>query len=236
MLRSGKPALIETRMRFFGVVPALVVAVAGFVVAAQAPDRTPAQVAAALQQKYDGIRDFSADFVHEYEGGVLKKKLRESGTVQVKKPGKMKWTYKVPEQKLFISDGVRLYFYVPADKQVIVSRVPQEDQATSAVLFLMGKGNLTRDFTVSFIPGGPPDTYNLKLLPRLPERDYDWLEISVDRNTFQIRTLSAGDKEGGRSTFTFSNFKENTGLSDNTFAFKIPRGTDVITSTAPSGR
>jgi outer membrane lipoprotein-sorting protein len=111
----------------------------------------------------------------------------------------------------------------------MVERVPQEDEATSAVLFLAGKGNLTRDFTVSQAPGAPADTYGLKLLPKVKDRDYEWLELTVDRTTFQIRSLSFEDK-GGRSTFRFSNFKENAGLSDKIFVFKIPAGADVITN------
>ena len=102
------------------------------------------------------------------------------------------------------------------------------------MLFLAGKGNLTRDFNVTFVEGGGPDTYALQLEPKLPERDYDWLQVVVDRSTFQIRSLTAADKQGGRSTFVFSNFKENTGMSDKTFAFKIPRGADVITTGASS--
>jgi outer membrane lipoprotein carrier protein len=202
----------------------------------QAPAVPPAQeVAAALQKKYDSIRDFTADFVHESEGGLLRKKQTERGVVQVKKPGKMRWDYKSPEQKLFLSDGRRIYLHVPADNQVIISPVPEQDQATTAVLFLVGKGNLTRDFTVAYFDGGGPDTYALRLQPKLPERDYDWLQLVVDRRTLQIRTLSAADSQGGRSTFQFSNFKENTGLSDKTFTFKIPRGADV-TNNATSSR
>jgi outer membrane lipoprotein carrier protein len=194
----------------------------------------PAQeVAAALQRKYDAIRDFTADFVQESEGGLLRKKQTESGVVQVKKPGKMRWDYKSPEPKLFLSDGRHIYLHVPADNQVIISNVPEQDEATTAVLFLVGKGNLTRDFTVSYTDGGGPDTYSLRLQPKLPERDYDWLQLIVDRKTLQIRTLSAADSQGGRSTFQFSNFKENTGLSDKTFTFKIPRGADVTNNGAP---
>jgi outer membrane lipoprotein carrier protein len=203
--------------------------------APQAPAQPPAQeVAAALQKKYDAIRDFTADFVHDSEGGILRKKQTEQGFVQVKKPGKMRWDYKVPEPKVFVSDGRRIYLYVPADNQVIVSPVPEQDQATTAVLFLVGKGNLTRDFTVSYAEGGGSDMYALRLQPKLPERDYDWLQVVVDRRTLQIRSLSAADSQGGRSTFQFSNFKENVGLSDKTFAFKIPRGADVTTNGAPS--
>ena len=71
----------------------------------------------------------------------------------VKKPGKMRWNYKSPEEKVFVSDGRQIQLYVPADKQVMISPLPADDQATSAVLFLMGRGNLTRDFTVSLRQG-----------------------------------------------------------------------------------
>lgn len=192
------------------------------------------EVAAALQAKYDQIRDFSADFVQQYESGVLKRRLTERGTVQVKKPGKMRWDYTAPEKKLFVSDGARIYLWVPADNQVTTSPVPRQDEATTAVLFLVGKGNLTRDFTVTFMPDAPAGTYGLRLDPKLPERDYDWLQLVVDQRSLQIRTLTAADRQGGQSTFTFSNFKENIGLPDSTFAFKIPRGADVVTTDKPS--
>lgn len=215
------------------ILPFVQAVVLGVFMTPQAPAPPPAQeVAAALQKKYDAIRDFTADFVHESEGGLLRKKQTERGFVQVKKPGKMRWDYKAPEPKVFVSDGRRIYLHIPADNQVIVSPVPDQDQATTAVLFLVGKGNLTRDFTVSYAEAGGPDTYALRLQPKLPERDYDWLQIAVDRRTLQIRSLSAADSQGGRSSFQFSNFKENVGLSDKTFAFKIPRGADVTTNGA----
>ena len=218
-------------MRFFSFVQAGLLSVSA---AAQAPAGPPPQeVAAALQKKYDAIRDFTADFAHESEGGLLRKKQSERGFVQVKKPGKMRWDYRAPEPKVFVSDGRRIYLHVPADNQVIISAVPEQDQATTAVLFLVGKGSLVRDFTVSYADGGGPDTYALRLQPKLPERDYDWLQVVVDRQTLQIRSLSAADSQGGRSTFRFSNFKENVGLADKTFAFKIPRGADVTTNSAP---
>ena len=196
-------------------------------ITAASQQQTAEQVAAALQAKYDRVRDFTADFVQQYEN-VVGRKLTERGHVQVKKPGKMRWDYREPEKKVFVSDGTQMYLHVPADNQVRVSPVPTQDEATTALLFLVGKGNLTRDFTVSFAPGAPAGTHGLRLDPKLPERDYDWLEIVVDRQTLQIRSLKAADRQGGQSTFHFSNFKENVVLSDKTFAFRIPRGADVI--------
>ena len=216
------------------ILPFVRAVVLGVSITPQSPPPPAQDVAAALQKKYDTIKDFTADFVHESEGGLLRKKQTERGVVQVKKPGKMRWDYKAPEPKVFVSDGRRIYLHVPADNQVIISAVPDQDQATTAVLFLVGKGNLARDFTVSYADGGGPDTYALRLQPKLTERDYDWLQIVVDRRTLQIRSLSAADSQGGRSTFQFSNFKENVGLSDKTFTFKIPRGADVTTNGASS--
>src|SRR5215218_6149875 len=79
-----------------------------------------AELAQALQKKYDSIRDFSADFVHTNRGGALRKQITEKGRLLIKKPGKMRWDYTAPEAKQFISDGVKVYSYLPADKQVIV--------------------------------------------------------------------------------------------------------------------
>jgi outer membrane lipoprotein carrier protein len=189
-----------------------------------------ADLAQSVQQKYDRVKDFTADFTHTYEGGVLKKKATERGTVKIKKPGRMRWEYTAPEKKIFVADGRMIYSYIPVDKQVIRSSVPADDQATTAVLFLAGKGNLTRDFKVSYADGAPEGTWLLRLDPKQKQHDYDWLVLGVDAKTMQIRSLTAADQQGGRSTFQFSNYRENTGVSDGVFAFKIPRGVDVITA------
>jgi outer membrane lipoprotein carrier protein len=202
------------------------------VLAAAQTQQSAETVARSLQARYANIRDFSADFVQSYRGGVLKTQTQERGTVVVKKPGKMRWDYMAPEKKLFVSDGSRIYLWVPADNQVTVGAVPKDGEAATAMQFLTGKGHLERDFTVSFTKDPPPGTYGLRLDPKLQEREYDWLQLVVDQQSMQIRALTAADRQGGQSTFTFTNFKENVGLSDTTFSFKIPRGADVIPADA----
>jgi outer membrane lipoprotein carrier protein len=205
--------------------------IAGLSIAPQAAEPTAAELAQALQKKIDAVRDFSTDFVHQYQGGVLKKQVTERGRLLVKKPGKMRWEYTEPEAKSFVSDGSQLYSYVPADKQVVVSPVPSEDQATTPALFLAGKGSLTRDFTPSLaeLPAGmPAGSRALKLVPKARQPDYDWLMLVVDPATLAIRGLVTTDAQGGTSSFSFANLKENVGLADKDFAFKIPRGVDVL--------
>jgi outer membrane lipoprotein carrier protein len=193
--------------------------------------QTAAELTAALQRKYDGIKDFSADFTHTYESGVLRKQITERGRLLVKKPGKMRWDYSAPERKQFVSDGTTMYSYLPQDKQVIESEVPPADQAGTPTLFLAGRGSLTRDFTPSLVdaPAGmAAGSRALKLVPKGRQPDYDWLVLVLDPATLAIRGLVTVDGQGGKSSFAFTNLKENIGLADKEFAFKIPRGVDVI--------
>jgi outer membrane lipoprotein carrier protein len=210
------------------------VLIAGFGPVGRAADLNPADFAQKLQRHYEAVKDFSADFAHTYRGGVLRKLTTERGRVEIKKPGKMRWDYLTPDKKQFISDGTRIYSYIPDDKQVIVSSMPRDDQATPT-LFLAGKGSFTRDFTPSFIelPADlPAKTVALKLVPKTAQRDYDWIVLAVDPDRLEIRGLLTVDPQGGTSTLAFTNLKENIGLSDNEFVFKMPRGVDVVTDSS----
>src|SRR5687767_2645714 len=100
----------------------------------RAADLTAPELAQALQKKIDSIRDFSADFTHTYQGGVLKRQLTERGRLMVKKPGKMRWDYTQPERKEFVSDGTKIYFYIPADRQVVIRSLPSDAEATTPAL------------------------------------------------------------------------------------------------------
>ena len=203
--------------------------------AAGAADSTAPELAVALQRKYDGIKDFSADFTHTYQGGVLRKQITERGHLLVKKPGKMRWDYSAPEPKQFVSDGVKMYSYMPQDKQVVIATVPPDEDAPTPALFLAGKGNVTRDFTPSLVDaptGMPAGSRALKLAPKAKQRDYDWLVLVLDPGSLALRGLLTIDAQGGKSTFSFTNMKENVGLADKEFAFKIPRGVDVVTASS----
>jgi outer membrane lipoprotein carrier protein len=215
-------------IRFFAAAAALTLLTGPL--AAQPRSRPAAdELARAVQQRYERIRDFSADFVHTYRGGALRTQATERGTMRVKKPGKMRWEYTAPEKKTFVSDGVKIYSYIPQDRQVLVTDVPKGDQASTPIMFLAGRGDIARDFTPSHAEEAPEGAWALKLVPRRPEPEYDSLVLHLDPATLQIRGLTTTDAQGGESRFAFSNMKENQGIPDKEFAFRIPRGVDVIT-------
>jgi outer membrane lipoprotein carrier protein len=198
--------------------------------AAQGND--PVALAAKVQQRYNGIKDIQADFVQTYEGGVLRTRTTERGTVAIKRPGKMRFLYTKPEKKEFVSDGSRMYAYMVADKQVIVSPAPGPDEGDIPAMFLAGQSDLVRDYTPTFtpLPGAAPGLVTLQLVPTKKSAEYESLGIGVDPKTLQIQFLTAVDTQGGRSSFAFTNVKENQGLTDKQFVFRIPNGVDVVTN------
>ncbi|MGH9385303.1 MAG: LolA family protein [Vicinamibacterales bacterium] len=218
-------------MRARCIAPLLCVLLASSIGRAQSPG-SPTDFAGRVQQRLATIRDFSGDFVQTYEGGVLRTKTTERGTMSIKRPGRMRWVYSKPERKEFVSDGVRLYTYLVQDKQVIVSPAPDARDGTVPALFLAGQADLAKDFAPSFteLPGAQAGLVGLKLVPRKPDPDYEWLALGVDPKTLQIQHLVAVDRQGGKSSFAFSNLKENRGVADKEFEFRIPRGVDVITN------
>ena len=204
----------------------------------QAPTRSPQDLQQALQRRYDLILDFSADFIHTYESGMLRTRLVERGTMLIKKPGRMRWDYLPPDRKLYLSDGERLYSYWPEDRQGMILRLPDENEATTPALFLAGVGSFVDDFTAAYdtVEDQPPDSYVLRLTPIRTERDFEFLTLVIDAATLAIVRLISRDLQGGISTFVFSNLHENLGLSDTPFTFKFPPGTDVDDTTRTDTR
>ncbi|MEX2270872.1 MAG: outer membrane lipoprotein chaperone LolA [Vicinamibacterales bacterium] len=214
-------------MKFFLSFTAALLAIAASAPLQAQGSPSAAELAAAIQRRYASVRDFTADFTHTYQGGVLRQKTTERGTLMVKKPGRMRWTYTAPEKKEFVSDGKTLYSHLPADRQVIVSDVPADGGDTTAALFLAGRGDLARDFNAQ-LEESAAGTSRLTLTPKKRQQEFDTLTIQVRRDNLQIQTLVARDGQGGTSTFTFSNLEENVGLDDSRFVFKMPRGVQVV--------
>jgi outer membrane lipoprotein carrier protein len=222
-------------MRFRALGLALAVLAAVAVPPAGAAD--PAvELAGSLQRKYDTVKDFSADFVHAYRGGVLRRQRTERGRLLVKKPGRWRWEYTSPEEKLFISDGATVWYYMPEDRQVVVGPVPDQTETSTPALFLAGKGNLVRDFKPSLVEspeGMPPGSRALKLVPSTRQLDYESLILVVEPRSLSLVGLVWQDAQGGVSSFAFTNLKENVGPADRQFVFAIPRGVDVVEGSSP---
>ena len=190
-----------------------------------APSAT--ELAARLQTRYESIRDFTANFEQVTVGVLLKRPATERGTMSLKKPSRVRFTYQAPEKKEFVSDGSQFYSYFAENRTGSVSPLPKPGEESTALLFLAGRGNLARDFTPSLPPDQPADAWHLKLVPKSRQADFDTLTLFLDRRTLALKGFMTVDEQL-TNTIRFSNLKENAGLSDQAFAFKFPKGTELI--------
>jgi outer membrane lipoprotein carrier protein len=192
---------------------------------APAAPKTAAEfLATRIEERQASTPDLAARFTQTYRSGALGRTLVERGEVKVKRPGRMLWEYKTPERKTFVSDGQKFYFYVPADKQVIVR--DQDPARSLPALLLSGKGGLLSEFEVT-LETGPPGRSRLKLVPRSPDPEIARVFLEVD-SLHRIRRIEVEDAQGSQSAFDFDDIHENLGLPDRTFRFEVPRGVEVI--------
>lgn len=187
---------------------------------------TAADLTKRLQARYDTIRDFSGEFTQTFQGLLVRRATTESGKILLKKPSRVRFTYSAPEKKEFIADGFRFYSYYPKNRMGSEAPLPKANEGSTALLFLAGHGNLSRDFTPSMAATQPEGEWHLRLVPKTPQADFNTLTLIVDRATLVLRGFVTVDDQG-TNTIRFKNLKENTGIKDDAFYFQFPPGTEI---------
>lgn len=189
-------------------------------------DATAEAIARRIDKRHQSLGDLTARFVQTYRSGLMQRKVVESGVVSIKRPGRMRWEYQKPEKKLFVADGKTFYFYVPADRQVIV-RKPGGERGIPALL-LAGRGGILSEFTVALDKDAPAGMRRLKLTPRRADPEVETVYLEAD-GADRVRTIEVLDPQGNQSRFVFEDIRENVGLRDRLFQFRVPAGVEVVT-------
>ena len=131
--------------------PAVLLAVM-LAIAANAPPDVHV-IAQAVDSHYNQLQTLQTEFTETYEGAGVERE--ESGSLWLKKPGKMRWEYRSPKEKLFLSDGKDAWFYLPDDRQVRRTSVKKLDDLRSPLAFLLGKTRLEKELeSLTFAPDG----------------------------------------------------------------------------------
>ncbi len=188
------------------------------------------QVVDRLERTYAAASDLTADFRQTSTITAAGQVQQASGTVAVKRPGKMRWEYTEPEPRLFLTDGKTFWAYSPEEKQVLVQQVEGALGATP-LAFLMGAGNLRKDFQVREVrhaAGG--NTALLDLKPAKADGTVGRLVLEVDLASFLIVQATVFDAVGNTIVLALLNQKLNVGVPDSRFTFVPPPGVTVMTN------
>src|SRR5271167_820725 len=117
----------------------------GLAVVTQLPAQSDVHaIAEKVDQRYNHMQTLEAQFVETYSGAGMTRK--ESGTLELKKPGRMRWDYHEPRPKMFLTDGSTAWFYVPGERQVRRTPVKQIEDLRSPLRYLLGKTKLEKEF------------------------------------------------------------------------------------------
>jgi len=205
-------------------VPGLAVTLAA---ASPAPDVHA--VAQAVDERYNHLRSLQAEFTETYRGAGMER--TESGTLWLKKPGKMRWEYRSPRDKLFLSDGKDAWFYVPGERQVRRTAVKKLDDLRSPLAFLLGKTKLEKELQgLSLAPDVAPLAAGDWVLRGVPKSLADrvsqvLLEITTEH---WISRILIEEVDGSVTEYRFTSQKEDVAVADRQFQFAVPDGVEVI--------
>ena len=189
-------------------------------------------IAAKVDQRYDHIRTLEAQFTETYSGAGMTR--TESGTLQLRKPGEMRWDYDQPRPKVFVTDGTVAWFYVPGERQARRTPVKQLDDLRSPLRYLLGKTKLDKELDgLSLAPDQNPLQPGDVVLRGIPKGMQDrvsqtLLEVSPDG---LIVRIVVEELDGSVTDFRFLQQKENVQIAEQQFHFVPPPGVEIVAGT-----
>lgn len=205
-------------------------------------------VVAALEKGYATLQDVRAEFSQKTIIAGIRKEQRGSGELLLKRPGSatamFRFNYSKPNQQI-ISNGKQVWFYLPENRQVMVSSVTDMFKGGNSIAlsYLTGLGHVSRDFTISFA-GEPRDkngNYQLELVPKKPSAVLARLQLNVPseaverylqsgnvKDVFPVAASIIRDAGGNETRIDYSRPRVNRGIDNGKFTFRIPSGVEVI--------
>ena len=189
-------------------------------------------IADKVDQRYNHMQTLQAQFAETYLGAGMKR--TESGTLELKKPGRMRWDYTEPRPKMFVTDGATAWFYVPGERQARRAPVKQIEDLRSPLRYLLGKTKLEKEFVgLAIAADAKPVNAGDVVLRGVPKGMQErvsqtLLEVTADG---LITRIVVEEMDGSVTEFRFLQQKENVQVSDQRFKFTPPPGVEVVQGT-----
>lgn len=205
-------------------------------------------VISALEKGYTSLQDVQADFAQKTVIAGINREQKGSGELLLKKPASatamFRFNYLRPKQQI-VSNGKQVWFYLPENKQVMVSSVTDMFKGGNSIAlnYLTGLGHVSRDFNARFAqePQDENGNYQLELVPKSPSAVLAKLQLTVSaaavenylrdgrvQDIFPVIASVIHDAGGNQTRIEYSRVRVNKGLANSRFSFKIPPGVEII--------
>ncbi|MGH9587766.1 MAG: LolA family protein [Acidobacteriaceae bacterium] len=200
------------------------------------PGQAPAQALSAktlagrIDRHYNSLHSLEVNFTQEYDGMGMNR--RETGTLLLKKPGRMRWTYSQPAGKLFVLDGHNGYFYSPGNTTAQRVPVKELNDLRSPLRLLLGHTKLEKELHDLTMTSAGSGLYTLTGVPRGLEKRVASFSITANAQGI-IQSMQIDETDGVRNTFIFSDERPNVPAPDWDFVFTPPAGVHIISGMPP---
>ena len=196
---------------------------------AQAPTPTAAELARLVDAHYDHLQSLQTRYTERFRGMGMDR--TETGTLLLRKPARMRWSYDAPAGKVFVLNGTDAISSTPGDAQANRLPAKQLDDMRSPLRFLLGHTQLARELdnlSVTPVTGG----FRLSGTPKGMSARIRSVSLTVDAKDV-IQQLEIDEVSGAITGFDFTDMHENVPAPDRAFRFDPPPGVSVVKGAAP---
>jgi outer membrane lipoprotein carrier protein len=195
--------------------------------ATDAPDKAIDDLLDGIEKRYAG-KGFSARFFQESMLKALQISDTAEGKLIVKRPDKMRWEYRLPDEQTIISDGTSLWIYRPQDNQVMVGKAPDFFGQGKGAGFLTDMNQIRKSFRMDMEPADNAAYHRLVLVPIKANNDLTRVVLSVAKTTFQVDQIITFNAYGDETIIVLSDYHFNLEPDNGLFKLDIPEGVDVV--------
>jgi len=181
--------------------------------------------AAEIDRAAAALAGTEAQFTQRFTPKGFKTSQVDSGSVVFGTLPMMRWTYAKPEQKIFVFDGNKSWFYLPGEKQVTVTTLDEAHRRELPFLLIGDPAARDRNFVVRESTKGGNVIATLQ--PRAASAMIRNVTITIAPSTHTIQRVAYSDRDGNETTFEFSGFTRRAATPD-LFRFTPPVGVEVV--------
>lgn len=193
--------------------------------AAVAPSPDTAALLHRIENRYNHAQSLRLTFSEVYSTS-RRPPQSESGTLYLRKPGRMRWEYSNPAGKVFLSDGKETWLYTPEDGRVEKAKLKESDDMRAPLAFLLGKLDFTRDFR-SFESRPEGDATWVVANPKSQNLAYTRVEFLAAADG-SIRRVRITGQDQSKLEFTFTGEQMNAPVAPALFVFRAPAGAAIV--------
>jgi len=180
-----------------------------------------------IQYFYENTKSIKADFIQETVFLDKSKEIR-TGKVWIKKPGKFRWEYQIPEKFLIISDGFQIFIYYPEEKEVLIYPSGKVISSQLALGFMSGRGNIKKDLKLESFKILNEKEWKISFFPVSKDTYIEKIVLTVNLDTGEVKEFYFINTSGEKVRIIFKNLEYNLDLKNNIFTFIPPKNSKVL--------